>query len=149
MSFAIRPARTSDAEAISALILDLANYFIADPESPAVAPFLETLTPQATEERIVSEEYECFVAEDDGEISGALVMRNETHLYHLFVRAECQGQGIAGALWDHVLARSDASSFTVNSSINARPVYERFGFEATDEAQHQNGLDFVPMKYNR
>lgn len=36
--------------------------------------------------------------------------------------------------------------FTVNSSLHARSVYERFGFVATAETQYKEGLAFVPME---
>jgi predicted GNAT family N-acyltransferase len=60
------------------------------------------------------------------------------------------GQGIASTLWDIAkeAAASDGNTgrFTVNSSVNAVPIYERFGFVATGAVQVQNGIAFVPME---
>ena len=61
--------------------------------------------------------------------------------------AAANNQGIARALWNHVLNRSGNRSFSVNSSTYAVPAYERLGFKATDDPQAQDGLVFVPMAY--
>lgn len=37
------------------------------------------------------------------------------------------------------------SGFTVNSSMNAVPVYKSFGFEQTSEMRQVDGVSFVPM----
>ena len=144
-----RKATVSDAEAISSLIVGLANYFVPDPDSPEVRPFLESLTPAATAERIKSQEYEHFLAEFDSAICGVIALRNESHVYHLFVRSDAHRQGIARALWEHARHHSNATAFTVNSSPFAVPVYERFGFRAADAPQAKDGLVFVPMEYRQ
>jgi predicted GNAT family N-acyltransferase len=49
-------------------------------------------------------------------------------------------------------AKSDAFAqgapgpFTVNSSLYARPLYERFGFVATSAPVVKDGIAFVPME---
>ena len=116
-------------------------------DSEEVRPFIKSLSPEATTERIVSREYEYVLAEDNGSILGVIAMRNGRHVYHLFVRSDAHNQGVARALWDHVLNRSETRSFTVNSSPYAVPAYERLGFRATDRPQAQDGLVFVPMAY--
>ena len=143
----IRQARISDAEALSSLIAGLAHYFIPNPDSPEVRPFLETLTPAATAQRIESQEFDYFVAELDSAICGVIALRDESHVYHLFVRSDAHRQGIARALWEHARDLSDATAFTVNSSPFAVPVYERLGFTAAEAPQAKGGLVFVPMEY--
>jgi len=147
VSFTIRPAEVSDADSISTLIISLAEFFISDPGSPEVSPFLDTLTPEATAERIASMDFEYFVAENDHHICGVIGIRDGSHVYHLFVQRASHHQGIARALWDHVRARSSRKSFTVNSSIFAVPIYERLGFSAKEPPRKQDGLEFVPMEY--
>lgn len=146
MSFEIRPATASDAEAISHLITGWAHHYLADP-APEAAPFLATLTPSATAERITAENFRYYVAQGADGVDGVIAIRNGSHLYHLFVRAEAHGQGIARALWEHAKAQSGHSRFVVNSSLPAIPVYERFGFVIKAAPQTANGLVFVPMEY--
>lgn len=141
----IRPASTSDAEEISRLINSLAHHFLAAPSCPQAAAFLETLTPTAIARRIVAPGFRSYVAQEAAEIQGFLAMRDDSHLYHLFVRAGGQRKGIGRALWEHAAAQSGQSTFTVNSSLYAVPMYERLGFIAQGQAQTANGLVFVPM----
>lgn len=143
----LRKALVSDAETISALIVSLKEYFLADPDSDEVQPFLETLEPDATARRIASTEFSYHVAEDDCGLRGVIAIRNGTHVYHLFVSSEAHRKGIARALWDHARGQSGAATFTVNSSPYAVPAYERLGFKITDEPQSEDGLVFVPMAF--
>lgn len=147
MSPTIRQARAQDAEAISDLILSLSSYFIAEPDSAEIRPFLETLSTDATTERINSENFNCLVAEQDSRILGVMAVRDGSHVYHLFVRSDAHGQGIARALWEHFRSMSAERVFTVNSSLYAVPVYERLGFSATEAPKKADGLEFVPMEY--
>ena len=147
MNWIIRSAGEPDAGAISALILGLSEYFIPDPESPDVQPFLETLCPAATAERIGSAEFDYFVAEDNAGIRGVIAVQSGKHLYHLFVDSRAQRQGLARLLWNHARKHSEANAFTVNASPYAVPVYERLGFTIAKAAQKKNGLVFVPMTW--
>ncbi len=128
MIFAIRQATVSDARAISGLVTNLAHYFVADPSSPESKRFLDSLTPPAYADRIGSPNYSHYVAEDSTGPCGMIALRDGSHLYHLFVRADAHRQGIARALWEHAMVLSGHSTFTVNSSLFAVPVYERLGF---------------------
>ncbi|WP_409935148.1 MULTISPECIES: GNAT family N-acetyltransferase [Comamonas] len=55
-------------------------------------------------------------------LCGVAALRDRIHVYHLFVRADAQVQGIGRALWQHARLRSNHSTFTVNASLNAVPV---------------------------
>ena len=147
MNFVIRQAEASDAGPISHLVLGVAHYFLADPSSPEVGPFLAGLTPPSYADRIGSSNFSHYVAEDSAGPCGIIALRDGSHLYHLFVRADAHGQGIARALWEHAKALSGHSTFTVNSSLFAVPVYERLGFVAKAPPQTADGLVFVPMGY--
>lgn len=147
MTFQIRPATLSDADEISGLITGWAHHYLENPPPPEAAVFLATLTPSTTAERIAAPSYRYYVAEGASGLLGVIALRESSHLYHLFVRADAHGQGIARSLWERAKSESGSNSFMVNSSLPAIPVYERFGFVATDSAQSKNGLVFVPMKY--
>lgn len=147
----IREARPEDAEAISALILSLARYFLADPDDPgAAAVFLSTLDPPAMAQRLADDRYRYHVAEADGVVAGVVGVRDADHLYHLFVAAPFHGRGIGARLWDTAQAQARAQGnpgrFTLNSTLYAVPVYQRMGFVATDARQVYEGIAFIPMR---
>ncbi len=90
------------------------------------------------------------VAEIDGRVVGFIAMRENRHLFHMFVDKAYHRRGIARQLWD--VARSAAIEagnpgvFTVNSSNYALPVYESLGFVRTAPTQNTNGLLYNPMR---
>lgn len=149
MDFNIRQAVESDAEAISVLVTYWAHLQLEDPAPPEADEFLNSLTPSATARRISANDFEYYVAENSAGICGTIAIREKHHLYHLFVRADSHGKGIARALWEHAKYHSDSQTFVVNSSITAIPVYEQFGFVVKGSPQSARGLTFVPMEYSR
>ena len=147
----IRDATPDDAARISALIASLARYFLADPDRPQdAAAFFETIAPAAITAAIASGRYRYHLAESAGELAGIVGVRDAGHLYHLMVAEAFHGRGVASALWkvakQAAVAGGNTGRFTVNSSLNAVPVYERFGFVAAGAVQVQNGIAFVPME---
>ncbi|WP_332939868.1 GNAT family N-acetyltransferase [Lysobacter sp. CCNWLW3] len=146
MQFMVRPAHASDADEISGLITGWAHHYLEDPAPPEAGPFLATLTPSATAERIESPSFRYYVAEGTTGLCGVIALRERSPLYHLFVRSDSHGQGIARALWEQARSDSGSQTFVVNSSLPAIPVYERFGFVAKAEPQTKNGLVYVPME---
>ena len=93
--------------------------------------------------------YRYHVAEVDGQLVGVVGVRNNAHLFHLFVAELYQRQGIASNLWNVAMqACLDAGNpgkFTVNSSRYALGVYEKLGFVACSSPQEVNGIIFYPM----
>ncbi|RNF84164.1 GNAT family N-acetyltransferase [Montanilutibacter psychrotolerans] len=148
MDFIIRQAVETDAHAISGLVTGWAHHYLEDPDLPEASSFLASLTPASTAERIATGEFKYYVALDDLGVCGVIAIRDTSHLYHLFVRGDAHGRGIARALWEHAKALSGSTRFIVNSSLPAVPVYERFGFVAKDTPQSARGLTFVPMAYD-
>ena len=73
-----------------------------------------------------------------------------THLFHLFVAAAHQRIGIARALWEQArqlsLRAGPIAEFTVNSSLNAVPVYRSFGFVPAGAVTQVHGIAFLPMR---
>ncbi len=149
MNFTIRQATAFDAEAASHLVTGLAHYFLADPASAQAAPFMAGLNPSAYAERLSSSPFKHYVAEDAAGLCGIVALRDGSHVYHLFVRADAQGRGIARALWLHAMQQSSHATFTVNASLHAVPVYERLGFVAAAGPQQSRGVVFVPMVYSQ
>lgn len=147
MNFTIRQATAPDAGAISHLVNGLIHHVLSDPASPDAQPFLAGITPHACAERLQSPQFSHYMAEDSFGACGVIALRDGSHVYHLFVREDVHGKGIARALWEHARDTSSHSTFTVNSSLSARPAYERLGFVAKTSPQKFNGLAFVPMTY--
>lgn len=147
-SVTIRPARLEDAADISRLICILAKRCIL-PEfsSDGREKFLAEHTPEAMRRRFESG-FDYHLAVNGGELLGLVGIRDRSHLFHLFVAEGEQGQGLGRMLWRHALERCDwaSSEVTVNSSRNAVPVYERFGFKVCAPEQNTGGIRFVPMK---
>ncbi len=77
-------------------------------------------------------------------------MRDNTHLFHMFVPRALHRRGMARRLWqaarDASLARGGVTAFTVNSSAYALPLYESLGFVATGPKVETGGIAFVPMR---
>ena len=147
MSLTLRTATVEDADAISQLVVGLAHHFIADDAAADAQPFLATLTPAATAQRIASPDFRHYVAEDDSGLCGVIALRGGSHVYHLFVREDRHRRGIAGALWRHAKALSGHDTFTVRSSLYAEPVYARLGFVREAPPRTDNGVTWVAMRH--
>lgn len=147
MSPTIRNAAIEDADAISQLVIALAHHLLADSTAVEAQPFLTTLAPAATAQRIASPDFRHLVAEDDSGLCGVIALRGGSHVYHLFVREDRHRRGIAQALWTHAKALSGQDTFTVRSSLFAEPVYARFGFVREAPPRTDNGLTWVAMRY--
>ncbi|MBB4634198.1 GNAT family N-acetyltransferase [Longimicrobium terrae] len=151
----IRPAAQLDAPAISALIIALSRYFLADPDRPGdAAVFLETITPAGVANTLADGRFRYHVADADGVLVGVVGVRDGRHLYHLFVAEPFHGRGIAARLWAHArrVALQDGDhpgEFTVNSSLHAVPVYERLGFAPDGERTVKDGIAYLPMRLAR
>ncbi len=146
----IRNAIPPDAEQVSALITSLTHLFLALPDGNDAERFRAAVTPQALALYLARPDIDYRVAEADGVFCGAAALREHRHLQHLFVVPEFQQRGIGRQLWravrDAALAAGNAGEFTVNASLNAVLVYQRFGFESVGGPQQLKGLIFQPMK---
>jgi ribosomal protein S18 acetylase RimI-like enzyme len=146
----IRPATPADAAAISALILSVSRFFTLHPEGQGAEEFLATLAPEAIRGYLESANFRYMVAEEDGALVGVVAIRDNGHLFHLFVAHAFHGRGLARQLWTAAMTAAlqagNPGEFTVNSSRYAVPVYERFGFVPAGPRVEQHGIAFVPMK---
>lgn len=144
-----RPATIEDANNISALISLFAREFMVEQNGEGAEPFLASISAEAEARYIASERYQFLLAELDGALAGFIAMRDGTHLFHLFVVPNQQGKGLATRLWQLArsvaLAQDLAANWTVNASLNAIPVYERFGFLRKGDVMTTHGIAFQPM----
>ena len=100
----------------------------------------------------VAQGFRYHVAELDGRIVGFVGVRDNKHLYHLFVANEYQRQGLGRQLWNtaraHCLVAGNPGRFTVNSSNSAVGIYETLGFIRTGPTQNTDGVLYNPMATN-
>lgn len=146
----IRLANLDDAPGISALVCNVTERFIAPELSEEVASGLLGSMDEPSIKSYMESGYRYHVAEENGELIGVVAVRDNRHLYHLFVSEPFQRKGLARRLWEVAKTASlDAGNpgvFTVNSSRYAVGVYEKFGFVRLSEAVDVAGVICIPMK---
>jgi GNAT superfamily N-acetyltransferase len=148
MNFIIRQAKVSDAGAISQLVTEWACRDFEDPASPEAIAYLDTLTPAATALYISALDFNYYVAQNCVGLCGVIALRDSGRIHKFFVSSDMQGKGVARALWEHAKAHASRSTFIVNSSLRAVPVYSRFGFVAKAGRQKTKyGIEVIPMEY--
>jgi GNAT superfamily N-acetyltransferase len=145
-----RRATLEDAYAISQLIQVLAHGFVSNSDGSGAEQFWASVSESAEASYIANPRYAYTVAMSGEVLAGFIAMRDTSHVFHLFVSHQFQRQGLATKLWAHELALAHesghAAPFTVNSSLNAVPVYRRFGFTAVSAVTHAHGVSFLPME---
>lgn len=148
----IRRAEDADASRISDLILGLAPYFTLHPDGQGAEVFLESINTKGVQGFLQSTQFDYFIAEYQNQIAGVVALRDNSHLYHLFVAPQFHGLGFGRELWQFILDFAKRKSenqnlavITVNSSMNAVTMYQHFGFVPKSERQEMHGLAFVPM----
>lgn len=149
----IREATIADAESISKLVCELSEKFIAQEFTAQGAEhLLASMSPDAIQKYIHSG-FRYHVAEMGKQVVGVVSVKNNSHLYHLFVAEKHQRKGIASRLWqvamEACLCKGNSGGFTVNSSKYAQGVYEKLGFVAQSGPEEKNGVVFIPMKLEK
>jgi ribosomal protein S18 acetylase RimI-like enzyme len=146
----IRVAVPEDSESISRLICELVDKYIAKEFSSQGREFLLSTMTADVISRNMQSGYRYHVAEISGLLAGVVAVRDNAHLYHLFVAEQFHRKGIAKKLWqlamNECLRDGNTGEFTVNSSAYALGVYKRLGFIAQSGPQEKNGVVFYPMK---
>lgn len=131
----IRPIRPEDVPAVAKLLETLARKSITFEFSPFAEKEFLLDNNEASINSFIDSGFRYWVAEKNKSIAGFVGIGDNSHLYHLFVSESEQNQGLARQLWDVAmaacLAAGNPGRFTVNSSNNAVPVYESFGFVRT------------------
>lgn len=150
----IRPLVNTDipslVPAIAAMLRALAQEFIVHESSPEGAATFLAENDQMGVRGFLALGHVYHVALDGGELAGFIAIRDNSHLFHLFVGKRWQRQGLARKLWNvaraAAIARGGDGNFTVNSSNHAVPAYEAFGFVRVAPTQCVKGLHFNPMR---
>lgn len=146
----IRLATMNDVCAISKMLIVLANKFIVgDFEKEGVDNILRSMSPK-TISWLMDKGYRYHVGEIHNELVGVVGTRENSHLYHLFVKESEQGKGYSKQLWTVAkqccIAAGNQGEFTVNSSINAQAVYKGWGFVPVVGIRISSGVKDIPMK---
>lgn len=147
----IRHAEPADAVAISTLVQQLTlRYITPDCTEEGTALLLKSMSAEAIGGYIQQSHFDYLLGEVDGELVAVVATRDNSHLYHLFVASHCQGRGYAGELWTaaktRCLQRANTRVFTVNASLAAVAVYQRFGFVVVAGRREAQGIVDVPMQ---
>jgi GNAT superfamily N-acetyltransferase len=146
----IRIAINSDVAGISRLLRSLGHTYIVSPDDPEVDKFFATLTEGAISTFIGRSDVVYLVAATSTtELVGAAAISGDQKVEHLFVDPAYQGIGLGRRLWehlrDHALRSGNPGLFKVNSSLDAVPIYERFGFVIAAPKVERYGGAYVPM----
>ncbi len=147
----IRPATVDDADAIGNLIMDLLPFLTLHPDGEGAEAFIANVGIAAQRRYLAQDNYQYHVALREGALAGAVAMRDNSHLFHLFVAQALHGQGLGRQLWllarDEAIARGNPGVFTVNASTHGMPMYLRLGFVATGPRVEHDGIADMPMQW--
>jgi GNAT superfamily N-acetyltransferase len=145
-----RPGAPADADAVADLIASFQPELTERPDGAGAEQYLASVSAEAERSYLESDRYSYVVAEHDGAMLGFIAIRDTSHVFHLFVARPHQRQGVARRLWQEANARALGAAaptlFTVNSSLNAVPVYQAFGFQAVGPVVSTHGISFLPMQ---
>jgi ribosomal protein S18 acetylase RimI-like enzyme len=145
----IRPMEASDVEPAAVLLAELSRQFIIGEFGPAAQERFLAENNAAAIHKFVAKGFRYHVAESNGELVGFVGVRDNKHLYHLFVAKSKQRRGFGRTLWEFAkrdcVNNGHGGAFSVNSSNSAVPIYERFGFIRNGPAQNTNGVVYNPM----
>ena len=148
----IRSAIAADAPQISSLLNQLSYTYLLSPVLPGAEAFLNTIGEPFIRGLVSRSDIDYVVAEDPiiKALAGAAGMTKNGVLHHLFVHPAYQRDGLGRRLWeflrDRAIQGGYSGAFTVYSSVNAVPVYQRFGFAVFGTRIEKNGGVSVPMR---
>lgn len=146
----LRPAKVTDAAAISALLHESVPHYIVSDNEPMAEWLIESISDIAITERLNDPRFWYYVAHSSTTLVGMIAIRDYKQIYHLFVAESHHRQGIARALWEiakkTVISSGNQQGIMVRSSLYAVPVYQRFGFKPTSPPQEKDGIVYVPMQ---
>jgi ribosomal protein S18 acetylase RimI-like enzyme len=148
----ISKATVDDAMEIGELIVQLSKKFITHEFTPEAEQHFVSSNDGKAVEKFIQADYFYFVAQDSERIVGAIGVKKNAHLYHLFVDESYQGKGLARQLWGEAMkecmCQGNTGHFTVNSSKNAVAVYEKLGFVRNGPMLEKDGISYNPMEYH-
>jgi len=145
----ISKATVADAKAISELIIPLVRkYILPTCSGDGVNILLGSMNVQSITGYIESG-CNYYKAMEQGEVVAVVGVRDNAHLYHLFVKEEYQGRGLAIELWelvkDECITKGNRGTFTVNSAVSAAGLYRKLGFIDQSDTRERGGIKDIPM----
>ncbi len=146
----IRPIRETEIAAVAAILRAASEEFIFNESATEAAAAFVRENDEAAIRGFILAGTAYFVAEIDGAVAGFIALRENKHIFHVFVDKRYHRRGIARAMFELVrreaLAVGNPGLFTVNASNYAVPLYEKLGFVRTDGTLCKNGIEFNPMQ---
>jgi len=147
----ISKATVADAKAISELIIPLVRkYILPTCSGDGVNILLGSMNVQSITGYIESG-CNYYKAMEQGEVVAVVGVRDNAHLYHLFVKEEYQGRGLAIELWelvkDECITKGNRGTFTVNSAVSAAGLYRKLGFIDQSDTRERGGIKDIPMLF--
>ena len=91
----MRSATEAYAAPISSLIRSLSGQMLVSPDGSGADAFLDSISEQAVRGYISACNFLYLVAEIEHELLGVVALRDNSHLYHLFVARAHQGKAWA------------------------------------------------------
>jgi ribosomal protein S18 acetylase RimI-like enzyme len=153
LNMKFRVATTTDAHSISGLIQRLSQSFVLNPDGAGAEQFWAAVSPASVAACIDSPGYQFIVAINNATLVAVMAMRDEQHIHYLFVAPDVQRQGLANKLLSMLkngaLHGRSTRTFTVNSSLPAVRVYQRFGFTVDGSVVINHGISFQPMIFKQ
>ena len=129
----IRAYRPADLSAVLELFYDTVHGACARDYSAAQLDAWAPKTPDAAAWGEALRTGTTLVAEEDGRLLGFGTLRGDGYLDLLYVRGDCQGRGVGGALLDFLEFQCPAARLTVHASKTARGFFEGRGFRMVRE----------------
>ena len=146
----LRRGTVVDAGPIAELIASFQSELTLDPSGVGAEQYLASVSENAERQYLESPKDSFIVAEESGTLAGLIAIRDNVHLFHLFVARPFHRHGLARRLWhearEEALHRGNPGEFTVNSSLNAVAVYKSFGFMPSAPVTTEHGISFLPMR---
>lgn len=148
----MRLARPDDAAAVARLARRVVRRWIAPGQPPlAVMALEESLRAGVIREKIAAGQ-RFHLAFVDGVLAGVAAVRNDSHVFQLYVGTRHQGQGIARKLWERLrrdcVRRAGTRAITLNAAPGAVPMYLHLGFVIDHDPTRLRGkVVAAPMIY--
>jgi GNAT superfamily N-acetyltransferase len=146
MSFIVRPADTSDADAAVEVVRRSITESCAadhrgDPET--IATWLANKTPQQFVSWLANQDNHCVVAEAQGALLGVGVIQRSGEILLFYLAPTAQRQGIGKAI--HLALEEKARSWglrklTLDSTLLACQFYEKLGYRSAGAARPRFGV---------
>ena len=142
--FIVREAMNQDAPAIAALYTESIHGIAANSYSPQQLHAWAPSKPDLDKWRVRLAPLAALVAEVEGDMAGFIAFTAGGHIEFLFTSPAFSRQGIASALYAAALQQLHADGIkeiTTEASLEARPFFERKGFEVIEEQFAERGGD--------